>query len=158
MSRKHERPDRQELACCSMHDPTMRRGIWYTIGDDNKLVIYAGREGDDKSAMLEVGQPVTPGLIRDVRDCLSTGCWMRDEHGPKFSWEIDAPLMPWLRTRPATVFTVACSECEQHGPAAALASVALELVLADGWHFVDASSTVLCPTCRADKSKEASSG
>jgi len=80
-----------EMDCCSMHDPTGRRGIWFrrfdVIGDGScpAIAINAGREGDDVSVLLSAGQTLTARDIHDLDAALAVGRWMLEEtreHAP----------------------------------------------------------------------------
>lgn len=67
-----------EWSCCSMHDPTERRGIWWRVIGDT-LEIRAGREGDDVAVRLTVGNVLSQKQLRAIDDCLSVGAWMIDQ-------------------------------------------------------------------------------
>ena len=71
--------------CCSMHDPEGRRGIWFAV-EDSVFKLFAGREGDDASVELRVGDVVTEQVIDNLVDCLEYGAWQQEDYGP------DAPM------------------------------------------------------------------
>lgn len=72
-----------EWRCCSMHDPSSRRGIWFRDLPDGRLEIRAGREGGDAVAFIPAE------LARAVGDCLSYGAWMLEDY-------TTAPALAWL--------------------------------------------------------------
>lgn len=69
-------------ACCSMHDPAGRRGIWFRSdeagpgGAVTDLEACSGREGDDCHVRLRAGQTLTAADLSALRDVLHTGRWM----------------------------------------------------------------------------------
>lgn len=65
-----------EWRCCSMHDPSGRRGVWYRTLPDGRLEIRAGREGDDACSFIPAE------LAESVDNCLSYGAWMQEDYGP----------------------------------------------------------------------------
>ncbi len=91
------------MSCVSMHDPKGRRGIWYrteteatscmrTIATSDgqrsvettypavtKIEIVAGREGDDESVTLRVGDTITLEMLYRLEGCLRVGAWMLEE-------------------------------------------------------------------------------
>ena len=73
--------------CCSMHDPTGRRGIWFRLPggptDFTRIEICAGREGDDYHLTLAAGQILTTRDIFELEGVLGTGAWMLQETPPK---------------------------------------------------------------------------
>lgn len=62
--------------CCSMHDPSGRRGIWYRTTETGELRIVAGREGDDAEVLIP------KEFAKPLADCLSYGAWMQEDYGP----------------------------------------------------------------------------
>lgn len=92
-----EAPD--DWRCCSMHDPSGRRGIWFKtdgvdlVADDigcgmlqtetvNQIEICAGREGDDAEVTLRAGQTLTKTDVLALLGCLEVGAWMHEENEP----------------------------------------------------------------------------
>lgn len=67
--------------CCSMHDPSGRRGIWYEV-QDGTLIVKAGREGDDAQAVLRPGEVLTADTIAALVGCLDVGAWMLEDNSP----------------------------------------------------------------------------
>lgn len=62
--------------CCSLHDPSMRRGLWYrTSDDDTSLELCAGREGDDEYIQLKVGQTLTKENLKALGSILNLNTW-----------------------------------------------------------------------------------
>ena len=72
--------------CCSMHDPTGRRGIWFRLPGGatnfNEIEICAGLEGDDYRLTLTAGQTLTTKDIFQLHSALDTGAWMLEDNPP----------------------------------------------------------------------------
>lgn len=69
------------MRCCSMHDKSGRRGIWFRevkLG----IQIVAGREGDDCEVTLTLGKTITDNSLAQLLSCLLTGAWMQEDEGP----------------------------------------------------------------------------
>jgi hypothetical protein len=64
--------------CCSMHDKSERRGIWYRKIKD-QIQICAGREGDDEFISVTVGDTFTEKHLITLVRCLKIGDWMLTE-------------------------------------------------------------------------------
>lgn len=69
--------------CCSMHDPSGRRGIWFRFQTNGKFEICAGREGDDAKVTLQVGDTLTYTNLGQLLACLEYGAWMQEEYAQK---------------------------------------------------------------------------
>jgi len=97
------------MMCCSMHDVSGRRGIWYRLmpKDSNwftatEIQVAAGREGDDWFAILRVGDVVSNQTIRDLLECLSVGTWMLESK----DWQMVNriyDLWKWAHVDPVTL-------------------------------------------------------
>lgn len=85
----------EKWQCCSMHDESQRRGIWYRETEEG-LEIRGGREGDDCRAVLKKGEVLTEEAIRRIIDVLDVGSWMLDMYGPI---DPDSDLTPWVEPR-----------------------------------------------------------
>lgn len=62
-------------SCCSFHDESGRRGIWYRLTKDG-VELCAGREGDDDHVLITVGDVVTEETVRKLAGALRTGAWV----------------------------------------------------------------------------------
>ena len=69
------------LVCVSMHDPSLRRGVWFAK-DDDSLIILGGREGDDNYLLLKEGEPITKTIINKIAEIMSCGSSNQEEYGP----------------------------------------------------------------------------
>jgi len=66
--------DLSEYRCCSMHDSSGRRGVWYKRTEGGGISVVGGREGDD--AEVVITDPVAAKALEDV---LAYGAWMLEE-------------------------------------------------------------------------------
>ena len=68
--------------CASMHDPSGRRGVWFTSIPGPSITVCAGREGDDATVTLKVGDVLTQEQVTGLLSCLEYGAWMQEDYGP----------------------------------------------------------------------------
>ena len=76
-------PEPTPIRCASMHDPTGRRGVWFSVDQDYAWAeMWGGREGDDAHILLRAGETLTAERIEQIVSCLEYGAWMQEDHGP----------------------------------------------------------------------------
>lgn len=71
----------------SMHDPALRRGIWFRR-DGDAVEICAGREGNDFRCRIAPGT-IDAKTIAFLVECLDTGRWMVSEDAPRLLADLE---------------------------------------------------------------------
>ena len=65
-----------------MHDPSLRRGIWYGFAD-GQFYLIGGREGDDAAVTFQVGETISEEKLKQLGEVLDCGSWVVEEYGPE---------------------------------------------------------------------------
>lgn len=77
--------DGKRWVCCSMHDPSGRRGVWFRVVAGG-VEVCAGREGDDWYCKLTVGEVFSERNLRALLDCLEVGDHVLTESVRNEAW------------------------------------------------------------------------
>lgn len=96
-------------SCAAMHDPTCRRGLWFTESLERghpttDIIIVAGREGNDARFEIRVGEVMTQAKLDDLRNCLISAAWVQEDHRGFIGVPMEYPVMnSWEKTLPKDI-------------------------------------------------------